>query len=425
MGATPFADKALFDNFLKQKDILIVDKTPASRTRLIKLFNQMGMKLTSIKTTSSLLEAKEIVETGNVGIVLSDYMINGGSGFDLFRHIRQNPKAKKEIVLVLVTSNGSQNAVAKAAEEDVDAFVIKPYTTASIEETLISAVKKKVNPSQYIQIIEKAKEMIFAGDYDGALIDLDIALTMNSKPTLAKFYIGQANLLKSMQENAKNAYQDGLNHEKIHFKCLIGLFELLIQQERNEQAYEVIRRVAKYFPSSPERFVQVVDLCVRTGSFQDMAEYYELYTGMEERTAKTTKYIGAGLYVSGKHFLLKGELADARKLFNGVLVSCSEYTHLLRAIIRVMVENGLAQEAEAYLMRFPDGGKDSVDYIISDFLITSQMTTDSHAVVRKGMDIFNRGIRDNLCIQTTISAMKKANYPSDKIAMIASAITEA
>ena len=40
----------------------------------------------------------------------------GGSGFDLFEYYRKNVEGSDKATLVLVTSNSSQSAVAKAAE---------------------------------------------------------------------------------------------------------------------------------------------------------------------------------------------------------------------------------------------------------------------------------------------------------------------
>jgi response regulator of citrate/malate metabolism len=90
-----------------------------------------------IHTAGSLGEAETIVKEKNIGIVLSDYFIAGGSGFDLFKIIREKLPKNKELCLILVTANISQTAVAKAAEEDVDSFIIKPYTIQSIQESLI------------------------------------------------------------------------------------------------------------------------------------------------------------------------------------------------------------------------------------------------------------------------------------------------
>src|SRR5688572_6189587 len=139
--------KEVFKQFLETNDVLIVDKNPSSRNRLLKTMYDLGSKRHMIHSTGSLAEAREFIETKKIGIVLSDYFIAGGSGFDLFKMIRDKNPNNKDLCLILVTSNISQTAVAKAAEEDVDSFIIKPYTIQSIQDNLISTVVQKIRPS--------------------------------------------------------------------------------------------------------------------------------------------------------------------------------------------------------------------------------------------------------------------------------------
>src|SRR6476620_318308 len=168
--------KEVFKQFLEENEVLIVDKNPSSRNRLLKTIYDLGAKRHMIHTCGSLIEAQEIIATKKIGIVMSDYFIGGGSGFDLFKIIRDKEPDNKNLCLVLETSNISQTAVAKAAEEDVDSFIIKPYTIQSIRENLISTVSSKVKPSEYILKIEEAKLLIASKKFEEAISVLSIAV---------------------------------------------------------------------------------------------------------------------------------------------------------------------------------------------------------------------------------------------------------
>src|SRR5665647_1162993 len=138
---------AIFKEYIDKNDVLVVDKNPSSRSRLLKIMVDLGCKRHMVHTAGTLQEASDLISAKKIGIVLSDYYIGGGSGFDLFKFIREKNPTAKDLSFILVTSNISQTAVAKAAEEDVDSFVIKPYTLQSIQENLISTVCTKVKPS--------------------------------------------------------------------------------------------------------------------------------------------------------------------------------------------------------------------------------------------------------------------------------------
>ncbi len=407
--------KELFKKFLDENDVLIVDKNPSSRNRLLKTISDLGSKRHMIHSVGSMAEAEDIIANNKIGLVLSDYFITGGSGFDLFKKVRETHHDANKLCQILVTSNISQTAVAKAAEEDVDSFIIKPYTIQIIHENLINTVNAKIYPSPYIVKVEQAKASIKAGNYDEAILLLKEAITMHSKPALALFYIGQAEYLKKSLEEAEGNYSKGLSFNNIHFKCLIGLYELFLQENKIHEAYQVVKKVAKFFPANPDRLTQIVRLAIQTEHYDDMPAYYDIFTTLDERSKVLINYIGAGLYISGKHQLLKGNINEALRCFECVAVSCSEFTKFLRAMITIMVEKNLISEAEPFLSRFPAGSLDHDDYMVSEYLVYSSKNKDPNFSVRRGLDLYNKKIRDFSCMKEMVGAMKVSGVKDDKL----------
>jgi len=407
--------KEVLKKFLETNEVLIVDKNTSSRSRLMKTMLDLGSAKHMIFSCGSVTEAEEYIKTKKIGIVLSDYLIGGGSGFDLFKMLRAKDVNNKHLCLILVTSNISQSAVAKAAEEDVDSFVIKPYTVQSIQENLLSTVAAKVQPSKYMLAIEEGKSLIGSGDYDGALKVLHESLALHPKPALALFYIGQADYLKALKEDAADSYNKGLGFNNIHYKCLVGLFDLLIKDNKYTEAYEVVKKISKYFPSNPERLSQVVHLTVKTCNYQDMPLYYDLFKEFEERTSATINYMGAGLYIAGKHFLLENNYALAMQMFDCVAVSCSEFTKFLRAIVSLLVEHDKGSDAAKFLTRFPSGADAMEDFIVANYLVTYATNKDNNHLIKAGLDMYNKKIVDFQCLSIMINAMKESGYKPDKI----------
>jgi CheY-like chemotaxis protein len=408
--------KEVLKQYLETNEVLIVDKNPSSRNRLLKTMCELGSKRHMVHSISGFPEAQEIIATKKIGIVLSDYFIVGGSGFDLFKMIREKNVNIKDLCLILVTSNISQTAVAKAAEEDVDSFIIKPYTIQSIQENLISTVLQKIKPSDYIQNVEMGKNFMKEGKYQEALATLNGALNMHPKPALALFYIGQTEYLKNLLEEASGSYNEGLSFNNIHYKCLIGLYEIFMRDEKFNEAYQVMKKIVKYFPANPDRLAQIVRLAIRTSSFADMQMFYDVYLALEERTQVLTNYIGAGMYIAGKHHLIENTPEIAIQYFDNIVVSCTEYTKFIRAIISVLVEYNMGSQAEKYFSRFRSEDKGSEDYLVSEFLLASKNSDDNGLVLKMGLDLYNRKIRDYACMQAMLTAMKKGGYKEDRMA---------
>jgi CheY-like chemotaxis protein len=408
--------KEVFKQFLETNEVLIVDKNTSSRNRLMKTMYDLGAKRHMIHTTGSLEEAQEIIKTKQIGIVLSDYFISGGSGFDLFKMVREKNPDNKDLCLILVTSNISQTAVAKAAEEDVDSFIIKPYTIQSIQENLISTVSNKIRPSEYMLKIEEGKKLIFEGKYEEAIVSLKKTLNLHPKPALALFYIGQAEYLKNHVEEAASSYNDGLAFNNIHYKCLVGLYEIFMREEKFHEAYQVVKKIAKYFPANPDRLAQIVRLAIITENYADMQMYYEIFTSLETRLQVLTNYIGAGMFIAGKYFLMNNDKKQAMQFFDNIAVSCSEFTKFLRGIVTILVDYNMVSEAEKFLSRFDPATKEHEDYLISDFLIASRKIEDPGQIIRIGLELYNKKIRDFGLMQNLLIAMEKGGYNEDKLA---------
>ena len=305
--------------------------------------------------------------------------------------------------------------MAKAAEEDVDSFIIKPYTIQIIHESLINAVNAKIYPSAYVMKIEEAKIAMNDARFDEATIILKDAMTMHSRPALALFYMGQVEYMRRALNEAEGNYSKGLSYNNIHFKCLIGLYELFMQENKYQEAYQVVKKVAKFFPANPDRLTQIVRLAIQTEHYDDMLFYYDIFTTLDERSKVLVNYIGAGLYIAGKHQLINGNVPEALKCFDCVAVSCSEFTKFLRAMITVLVENNLAAEAETFLTRFHAGSLDHEDYLVSEYLVFSSMNKDPNFSVRRGLDLYNKKIRDFLCMREMIRAMQTSGVKEDKL----------
>ena len=396
----------LFKDFLESNEILITDKSSASRRRLLKTLVDMGAKRNQIHSIAHYSEALDVIETKKPKLILSDYALNGGSGFDLFKEYREKYPEEKKSVLILVTSNISQSAVAKAAEEDVDSFIIKPYTVQSLEKSLIATVIAKLYPSKYVQTIEKGKEALFEGKYEAALGIFAEAIPLNKKPSLALFYHGQTKYMLEAAEEAEGDYKEGLKINSIHFKCQVGLYELFKKDEKYKEAYDVVRNIAKYFPANPDRLKEVVRLCMVTENYSDMDMYYELFTQLEERPKDVINYICSGLYVYGKYLMLNSEMDKGREVFEKVGVSCAGTSKFLSAMILLLVDYNIFSDAQKLLARFSNDPNDKSSYLISSYVANSE-GMDNTEKISKGMELFNNGHKHHVAVSILIGALEK------------------
>lgn len=394
----------LFKEFLQNNEILVVDKSSASRRRLTKTLVDMGSKRNLVHSVAHYSEAIEIIKTNKPKLILSDFAVNGGSGFDLFKEYRVEYPDEKKAVLVLITSNISQSAVAKAAEEDVDSFIIKPYTVKSLEKSLINSVINKLYPSEYVQTIEKGKEKLFDGEYQEALGIFEEAIALNKKPALAHFYHGQTKYFLEQTDEAEEDYEKGLSLNSLHFKCQIGLYEIFQKENKHKESYDVVKNIAKYFPANPDRLKEVVRLCMITKNYVDMDMYYEIFVNLDERDQDVVDYICAGLYIYGKYCMIQGDTTKAKEVYERVGISCAGKSKFLKAMIIELVQNQIFPDAKKLVTRFSSDEENIADYEIASFLANTDEMSPTD-LISKGLELFNKGYKHPLSTKLVIDAM--------------------
>jgi hypothetical protein len=190
---------------------------------------------------------------------------------------------------------------------------------------------------------------------------------------------------------------------------------MFLEQKKFTEAYQVVKKIAKFFPANPDRLAQIVRLAVHTENYDDMQMYYEIFTSLDERTEQMVNYIGAGLFVSGKHNLMNKKIDEAIRLFDNIAVSCSEFSKFTRAMITTLAEFGHVGTAEKYLTRFPPGYDDHEDYLVSEFIIMSKKGEEHSSLAKFGLDLYNKNIRNAQCMELMIKAMENCHYKKETI----------
>jgi CheY-like chemotaxis protein len=379
-----------FREFLKDQLVFIVDTASASRRRLAATMVGLGAQMSKVTLHGSFEEAEADMKERKPRIVICDYMIGNRSGLDLLQAQRTAFPEGKDCLFLLVTGNTSQSAVARAAEEDIDSFILKPYTINSLTESIVSAAINKLYPTEYRKIIEEGKQLLFSGRIDESMTLFEKAIGMNPKPALACFYFGQAEMMKQALADARGSFLKGISFNKIHYKCLVGLFDLFMSQKSYAEAYDIIRRVQKYFPANPRRLASVIRLAVLNEKFEDIETLYSIFKEMEIRDDDITRHMVAGLIVAAQNRLRKGEQQRAVEVFNDAAVSCAGQTGYLRKIVEILCDNNLPEAVQGVLNRFPPANQSETDFLVSRYLFLN-LTAQTGVSIQFGQSLIRDG----------------------------------
>lgn len=237
--------------------MLIADPNQSIRSSLSKTISDLGAKSAHIQLASNFNEAVEQIRTHAPEIVITDYHLGGRYGLELIQIHRETRPALEDRLFMLVTGNAAESVVAEAAEEDVDSYVLKPFTSAAIRYYLVRAGLSKLAPSGYRAELLRGRQAYFAQRFEDALQIFTAAMELDEAPALACYYMGQSyDKLGEHPDHSEQSYKNGLIFNEIHYKCSVALFDLYATTGRAPEAYGIMRRIAKLFPISPQRLAE-------------------------------------------------------------------------------------------------------------------------------------------------------------------------
>jgi two-component system chemotaxis response regulator CheY len=113
-------------------DILIVDDSSAIRKILVRVLSQTNLSVGKIHEASDGVEAIRMLETNDVGLIMSDVNMPNMDGLQLLGNIRAN-QAWKHIPVIMITTEGSQAKVLEAVQLGATGYVRKPFTPEEIK----------------------------------------------------------------------------------------------------------------------------------------------------------------------------------------------------------------------------------------------------------------------------------------------------
>ncbi len=116
-------------------NILVVDDSTAIRKILIRVLRQTALAIGEIFEARDGVEALEIVRNHPLNLVLSDINMPNLDGLGLLAELK-NSEQWKNLPVVMITTEGSEEKVSQAIRLGSAAYIRKPFTAEQIQEKI-------------------------------------------------------------------------------------------------------------------------------------------------------------------------------------------------------------------------------------------------------------------------------------------------
>jgi CheY-like chemotaxis protein len=147
---------------ISKKHILVVDDTMPMRKLLAKTLQRVGAVVEEAENGHEALDHSRKAYGRQVpfDLILLDLMMPGMNGFETLQHLRADPDTRKTPVIV-VTAKGDRDSLIKCAKYKVAGYILKPFSTQKIIETIEQLfTKKEEKPAEPVGLtLEQVAEL--------------------------------------------------------------------------------------------------------------------------------------------------------------------------------------------------------------------------------------------------------------------------
>lgn len=377
------------DEFLKDGYCLIVEPSQAFSASIQGCLHELGIGKGKVTISRKFDDALKIIQEQKPKLLVTEYQLEPGFGISLIEH---HEKIYDEMsrISIMVTRNSSDSVVAEAAEEQVDAFLLKPFSPDMFRQKLAAVLERKLNPSSYSQKIKEGKDLSAMKKFTEAIQVFAAAKVLNEKPTLACFYAGEAYRLQGDYVHALAEFREGRKYQPLHYKCLVAEFDGLLHMKSYKEAFELVGPIKDNYPLTPRRLSQIFIATIFTLRFENIGDYYELFTKLDQRSPELIKVASMALFTSGRFYLEKLQTEKALDLFDkGVLTTGRDLTFLSK-IIDELVKAKAYKEAEVFLAKCPPADVGTPEYNRLSFKL-DKFTLKKDQLMEKGRKLVMAG----------------------------------
>tara|TARA_Y100000590_G_scaffold348813_1_gene400033 strand:- start:2511 stop:3773 length:1263 start_codon:yes stop_codon:yes gene_type:complete len=375
---------------------------------MAKVMSRLKIPPIQVLTASSCKEALQFIHEKTPEIIISEYEFKDGTGIDLLPHHIQNNKNSLKRIFILTTRVNIPLVGCLAAENEVDAFVPKPFTAESMQNELMYLIEDKSKMNEYKKLVASARESIVLGDFETAHSLLDQSLDVTHEGLEAHYLKGVAYKKQGDPLSAEKSFKAALDFNHYHYRTMVALFDIYFENEKFNDCSELRKRMEKIYPLSPPRVKELSFLALRDKNYELLSHYFEFYEQWSGKTKDAGKALGNGLLEYGKLLMKQKKFREGVSKFRQAEVASEADPMIVTQILSTMVSYGLKDEVKGMSSRVSQSILESFEVKKSesiDFFIRGEY---GHSL-KLGLSLLKDGHKDPLLFQLVIMGSLSLN----------------
>ncbi len=252
--------------------VVIIDDQPAMRQAFKRVLDHMGEF--DVLDFPDGKEALKKMEDAPVDLILLDLFMPKMSGFQFLKHLREKVVGQ-DIPTIVITGEGSKEDIIKAVDLGATDYVLKPFQPETLEAKIKRVLQDYSSPSYALNQTRKGDRFLILKKFDMALKCYNNALESDPQFLRAKLARTHALIAMSKLSEAEKELGDISRQHESYFKAHSTLVDLLLKQNRNDEAISILKKELAINPRQAQRQILLAKLLEKKGLTEASANAYK------------------------------------------------------------------------------------------------------------------------------------------------------
>lgn len=327
-----------------------------------------------------------------IDFIVCDYNMPYMSGTGLLNLIRSS-KRWRDTPFLMITAESNMDIVAEAAEHDVDAYLTKPFVTATLQQKIDELLDRSNNPSAFVSRILAARTLEENQDLGGAIAALQEAVRLNERSSRPHRELGRLFLKTGDVKNAQLSFEKATEINRLDVSSYHALGQIYSRQGQMDRALESFNQAMEISPRHADRAVSFARLLLKKEYLPEAEKVLRLVLKTRKNDIDFKEGIADICSQYGLHDL-------AIKTYREVLKAAPERVYLPRKIGLGLFGRGDFSEAvkmlEKAIDRFPEDIEVLLALANAYFTMKMKMRADKWAGKVVRLDPGNQAAREIL-----------------------------
>ncbi len=337
-----------FVQYMKTKKCLILEKVQMVRSSVSRTLQSMGALNSNISIFDNAADALEFMRENPCEIVIASDALTGRAGGEFYQFFCERAPSRMNNSFFLISSKSSPSLSLQIAILEIDGLIVRPFTLESLQKIVHEVLTPKIHPSDYEKNLDEAK-VLLKKDPAVAQEKLIHAITLSTRPLGAFYYLGVCYRQQKMREKAQHSFRQVLELDRHHYRSLEGLYEMAMEDNNVQLAYEIAGEMVEHYPVDANRLPEFTKLLLANQRFEELINLCKVFEVEEDFSECARLSAAAGLALVGKHLVLHQMKEDGLRILDKALVLARERPRILANIASTLVMSEQFERAQKVL----------------------------------------------------------------------------